>query len=346
MKLPIALLTLSTLLAVACDAPSDQSCDVVAPKFRKLGLNGVSLNGVSVNGVSLNGHDLNGVSLNGISVNGVGLNGKSLNGKSLNGVSLNGVSLNGKSLNGKSLNGTSLNGVSLNGEELSVDVVLEGTALVGALADGTRIAGRDWIGATLIGRVGDGTIELEISDVEQRDGLEWYSLAIDGNEMCAEGGLFLAGVWDETGARHDSLEGGDFAYSFSCNDGALAKCVDWGYAPYAVGADAHQSCTRLVRADYCGDGTPHTADGTEIDIFDRLGVQQSDTSVDFDFEAGWGPQGAVCVSHPRYEEIANGEHVSPSCLDTLPTCDDAPTAFTMGAQIVNRSVEQTLCYEG
>jgi hypothetical protein len=340
MKLSIALFSLATLLAAACDAPSDQSCDVVAPKFRRL-----AANGVSMNGVSLNGHDLNGVSLNGVSINGVGLNGKSLNGKSLNGVSLNGVSLNGKNLNGKNLNGVSLNGEEL-GEDLGIDVSLDGTALVGALADGTRIAGRDWIGATLIGKVGDGTIELEIADVEQRDGLEWYSLAIDGTELCADGGLFLAGVWDETGARHEALADGSFAHSFSCKGGALAKCVDWGYAPYTVGADAHQSCTRLVRADYCGDGTPHTADGTEIDIFDRLGVQQSDTSVDFDFEAGWGPNGAVCVSHPRYEEITDGEIVSPACLDALPTCDDATTAFTMGAKVVNRSIEQTLCYEG
>jgi hypothetical protein len=341
MKLHMAaLLSLATLIPAGCDAPSDATCDVVVSGFRKLGANGTSLNGVSLNGIWENGVGLNGVSLNGRS-----LNGKSLNGISLNGVSVNGISVNGTSLNGSSLNGVSLNGEAL-GDELAIDVALDGTALVGQLADGTPIAGRDWIGATLHGKVGDDTVELEITDVRRDGELEHYSLAIGGTELCADGGLFVAGVWDDTGAREDALADGSFAYSFSCMNGALAKCIAWGYAPYTVGSVAHQSCTRLVRADYCGDGTPHTADGTAIDVFDRLGVQQSDTSVDFDFEAGWGPDGAVCVSHPRYEELKDGEVVTPSCLDELPTCDEAATAFTMGAQVVNRSVEQTLCYEG
>jgi ADYC domain len=343
------LATLS-LLAVAalsgCDeGASEQTCDVVTPGFRGVSVNGVSLNGTSFNGVSLNGQKLNGVSVNGQEDNGV-----SLNGKNLNGVGLNGAERNGVSLNGKSLNGVSLNGMSLNGAELGEDVELVGTALRGASDEGAPISGADWVGAVLRAKVGDTTVALEITAVEQdAAGLEWYTLAHHGVSLCADGGhgLFLAGVWDETGARHDALAGDEeIGYSFSCANGALAKCVDWGYAPNVVGADAHQSCTRMVRADYCGNGQPHTADGTLIDVFDTLGVQRSDTSVELDFEAGWGPDGAVCVSQSRYTEIGtSGDELPVSCWEQLPACDDAEQAVAAGATLMNRSAPQTLCYE-
>ena len=35
----------------------------------------------------------------------------------------------------------------------------------------------------------------------------------------------------------------------------------------------HQACTRLVRADYCGNGVYHTATGTSIDVYDSLNIQ-------------------------------------------------------------------------
>ncbi|MBC8073944.1 MAG: pentapeptide repeat-containing protein, partial [Deltaproteobacteria bacterium] len=331
---------------------SERSCDVVAPGFRRIALNGMSLNGVSVNGMSLNGISTNGVSLNGDEANGVSVNGVSLNGAERNGVSLNGRSLNGKSLNGKGMNGVSLNGVSVNGTKLGADVELSGTQLVGTDADGQPIVGAAWVGAILEASVGDERIALRITAVE-RDAedasIEWYSLEYHGASLCADGGhgLFLAGVWDETGARHDALAGdAEIAYSFSCSNGALAKCVDWGYAPDAVGADAHQSCTRMVRADYCGDGQAHTADGTLIDVFDTLDVQRSDTSVDLAFEAGWGPNGAVCVSRARYTEVGtDGDEIAVSCWEELPACETADEAIAAGAELMNRSAELTLCYE-
>ena len=35
-------------------------------------------------------------------------------------------------------------------------------------------------------------------------------------------------------------------------------------------ASYHQACTRMARADYCGDGTSHTQDGTWIEYYDKL----------------------------------------------------------------------------
>lgn len=322
----LALSTLAIALVaplVACDDTAGQTCDVVSPTFRKLATNGVGLNGVSLNGVNMQGVSLNGISLNSES----------------NGVSLNGISLNGVQMQGVALGDA--DGVQ------TIDVTLDGTSLVAHTADGVTISGNAWIGATLRASLGSETVELEITDVRRTGEIEWYSLALDGEPLCADAGLFLAGVWDDSGARSDALADGTFAHTFACDTGALAKCVDWGYAPHTAGDAAHQACTRMVRADYCGDGMPHTADGTEIDVFDALGVQQSDPTADLAFEAGWGPDGAVCVSRPRYEEIAaNGDVVVPDCWDALPSCEDPTVAYSMGAKIVNRSAEQTLCYGG
>jgi hypothetical protein len=83
----------------------------------------------------------------------------------------------------------------------------------------------------------------------------------------------------------------DDKFTFGCrNQGAIAKCVEMGYKPYASGnavdtsgnarlqwmGALHQACVRMVRADYCGDGMPHTVDGTTIDIMDYLSVQGAD----------------------------------------------------------------------
>lgn len=86
--------------------------------------------------------------------------------------------------------------------------------------------------------------------------------------------LPLVGRWDETGAHID-----DGTITFACTNGALAKCARWGYKPWKTFKgkplrDYHQACTRMVRADYCGNGVGHTQNGTPIDVYDRLGLQQ------------------------------------------------------------------------
>ena len=48
---------------------------------------------------------------------------------------------------------------------------------------------------------------------------------------------------------------------------------------------------RMIRADYCGDGTSWTVNGRTIDLYDGLGINV-DTSA-WTFEAEWTPSGAV-----------------------------------------------------
>jgi hypothetical protein len=102
----------------------------------------------------------------------------------------------------------------------------------------------------------------------------------------------------------------------------------------------YDTCVRMVRADYCGDGRAWTRDGTIIDMWDDQGIQKSDTQNDpaFSFEAGWKPDGAVCVAHTRIPENIALDKLKASCprLAIMPTCDEA-SARASGALLLNRS---------
>jgi hypothetical protein len=113
------------------------------------------------------------------------------------------------------------------------------------------------------------------------------------------GALALAGAWDERG-QHLDRPG---TFSFACAEAAVAKCVRWGYA---AGGDLHAACTRMARADYCGDGEPATQKGTQVDLWDHEGRVRRGPPVDgASFEAAWTKDGALCMSHPRWPRRAH-----------------------------------------
>jgi ADYC domain len=114
----------------------------------------------------------------------------------------------------------------------------------------------------------------------------------------------LSGSWDRTGAYIESSQ----LTTFACSSGVLAKCVRWGYKPWKKTEgvslrDFHQACTRMARADYCGNGKSYTRDGTEINVYDVLGIQKKSPNDEMVFEAAWGPDGAICINHPRWFEV-------------------------------------------
>jgi ADYC domain-containing protein len=122
--------------------------------------------------------------------------------------------------------------------------------------------------------------------------------------------------------------------------------VRFGYQPWKMAADRrpmrdyYNACTRLVRADYCGDGRSFTRDGTSIDVWDSVGIQTPDTGDDpaYSFEAGWGADGAVCVARTRIPENIILETLKISCprLAAMPVCDEG-SARAAGALLFNRS---------
>jgi ADYC domain/Pentapeptide repeats (8 copies) len=240
------------------------------------------------------------------SPNGTSLNGTSLNGTSLNGTSLNGTSLNGVSLNGTSLNGTSLNGVSLNG-----------TVFSGTRADGHPIKGAAFVNTTFSGHLSDGTpMSLRIDAMTKGESPNadlsfyevTYSTTAGRKPLCGYYpatttpilAIPVSGVWSyEQGvAGGGSFTPSATSFTFGCRHAAIAECVELGYKPWKTKSgvllqDHHTACTRMLRADYCGDGRPWTVTGTPINIYDDLKIQRD--TMAWVVDAEWGPAGARCI---------------------------------------------------
>lgn len=304
------------------------------------------MNGGYLNAGYMNGGYLNTGYMNGLQVNGIQATAGYLNGVQTNGIQSNGIQTNAGYMNGVHLNGIQTNGVHLEGASAN--------ELVGALPGGSVVHGDAFVGAKLPAILADGrTIELVISAFERSaDGaVAYYQIDYQGQNVCGDGvkGMFLPGAWDERAARHDDLvvSGQHITASFSCTTGVLAKCVRWGYAPWTVGADLHQTCVRMGRADYCGTGVSYTKDGTFIDIYDRESIEKPTTGdASLLFEAGWSPSGAVCVNRTRYDaKTTSGDAVMPSCWSSLPKCSSFDEAKAKGALTGNSSRIQsrTLC---
>jgi hypothetical protein len=282
-----------------------------------------------------------------VSSNGRKLNGRKLNGRKLNGQSLNGVSLNGVSLNGRKLNGESLNGVRLSGSQL-----------VGVTDGWSLVAGTQFVGASFVGVLSDGsTLPLRIDDVSNGTGSTsdvwfydvsyqsddgWLPLCDNDSNGAPIAAIPLAGTWDYSeGTRTGgSWTSSSTTFTFACRLNALAKCVEMGYKPWATVnrtslRDHHQACTRMIRADYCGNGLSWTLDGRMINLYDSLGIQ-TDTDR-WTFEAEWKSDGARCLSLPRVVDLRTVFGVVDQCVlqKVLNLGCGAKSHFSSGTLLMN-----------
>jgi hypothetical protein len=140
--------------------------------------------------------------------------------------------------------------------------------------------------------------------------------------LCHPGphGLALAvpipGTWSADG-RYRPLPPNQF--SFTCTAGAHVKCLRLGYRPWkrtSAGASLapyHQACTRMMRADYCGNGTPNTVAGKQVQVWDDTGLHPKSTQAYGRFEAIWGVEGAVCVRRARVPKSYPRERILRAC---------------------------------
>ena len=222
-----------------------------------------------------------------------------------------------------------LNAAGQAAEMKSINV--EGASFVVVLSDGRVLRSRDLIGATLnIVTGGGGTLRLRIDAVEPDPGdvarsasasnevlLHSFSFQTpdgDWRNPCEAGpdgrrqGFPIAGR-ERGDATFEPAEPGVF--ELTCTAGAQGKCVRFGYHPWERNADGssrlnlYNACIRMVRADYSGDGRGTTRNGQQIDIYDFAQIQPKADDPAHEFEAGWSPEGAVCVRHVRVKENAN-----------------------------------------
>jgi hypothetical protein len=252
-----------------------------------------------------------GRSIQGASWNGSLFQGSVLQGWGYNGLPSNGISFNGIAVQGLAFNGSELTGVVAG----KLQPLPAGTLLQGQFANGGTVALR------IDGREQDASSTL-FDDPGQRSNQDVTLYAVSFQEpqdggwrpLCAgdEKALFLEGVWDPQSGWRPSAE----LFSVSCTNGALAKCVRWGYKPWKTVPgkggkpvelrDLHQACVRAARADYCGDGVSYTADGTLIDLWDAYGLigktPEEQSEQGFSAEASFGTAGAGCIEQARYAE--------------------------------------------
>jgi len=256
----------------------------------------------------------------------------------VSGHGLNGTSLNGKVLDGHMVVAVSLESVKLKkgGEK---DLKLVGTVFKGTSSPPKKPGSFGVIGAEFDALTDDGAaVTLRVDDADfAAESPAWYRYAVrfattdgwkplcgtdeDGSPVMA---LPLNGVWEYMqgvpggGGWTDS----DEWFTFACEGFTLAKCVSMGYPPWAEGklcdedgkncvkttlAAHHQACSRALRADYCGDGTPNTVDGVFVSIYDGIGIR--DDAEEWLHEAEWDEDGARCAVAQRVAAFP-----MPSCM--------------------------------
>lgn len=228
---------------------------------------------------------------------------------------------------GKKMQGTSLQRIQLLSAKLGAEPIsglkLQGTSFAGQ-AGARTLGAMDFVGAQLqaldaAGNTQQVTIQSITSDPLDASGETLlYSLVVtdmisgasqNACEADADGvqlAIPVLGIWSPSGAHLDSAT----EFTFGCTSGVIAKCVRWGYRPWqSFGsqplAPYHQICTRLARADYCGDGQTHTQEGTVVDVYDDLQLLTPVPDSGLLFDAAWTADGAYCIEKQRWIELQN-----------------------------------------
>jgi hypothetical protein len=237
-------------------------------------------------------------------------------------------------------------------------VEVEGTAFKVTTSDGRVLRSPDLVGAVLTIARDGGPVRLRIDAVERdreaRRGEIWlHELSVqaaDGSwrQLCQPGtdgrrqGFPLAGRAHPPDGRFEMAEAGVF--ELTCTSGAEGKCVRFGYQPWAGEQElaVYNACLHMVRADYCGDGTPHTRDGVPIGLYDKFGIRARALMAGMEFEAAWGADGAICVRRVRIPEIYSLDTLRAECPrlsadDIGEGCTEARLSQNPAALLLNRS---------
>lgn len=238
----------------------------------------------------------------------------------------------------------------------SATLTVEGTQFVLTTDGGARLTSAQLVGATLAMTDPDGnavTARIDaVAPSKEAGDVLLHTLSVRGPDggftpMCdadaygRRAAFPIAGAFDD----HGHYVRAPGKWFISCTSGAQAKCILWGYSPFHHGSHGedfgpyYQACQHLVRADYDGRGTAHTRNGTSIDFWDDAGVETVSSAADpaYAFEAGWGPDGAVCVARTRWPDLLPADVLFASAPRLKAARCDEAEARRRGALIFNRS---------
>ncbi|HEX8114838.1 MAG TPA: ADYC domain-containing protein, partial [Kofleriaceae bacterium] len=192
-------------------------------------------------------------------------------GTELQGMQLQGMQLQGMQLQGASLGGGPLSNLRVENGELVAEqdqITLRGAALVGVhlYAQAADAAADPPVTVSVEYRITDIAEEDPRYDPTDTGSTFLYTLEqnvdhtgvwqpacrpdLDGRSVA----IPVAATWNAQGDRVESSS----LFTLGCTTGVIAKCYRWGYRPWVTGygdlVAMHWACTRLARADYCGDG--------------------------------------------------------------------------------------------
>ncbi|MEO1233379.1 MAG: RICIN domain-containing protein, partial [Myxococcota bacterium] len=249
-----------------------------------------------------------------------------------------GIGPNGESLDGQSVDVAK---VKLDGRPVES---LVGMQLEGETTDGTPTL----LQVTGIASGAGGNADLLYYVVHAAEGADWTPLC--GTSAAGEPipALAVPGSWDH---RAGTAHGGEWesdgqTFNFACRGSSIAKCMEAGYRPWVdpastpgniqVRGEQHmnqpghlQACVRMLRGDYCGDGTSHTVSGRLVEFWDSMGLHAR-SHPEFTFEAAWTADGASTLDFPR---VLRDEGL-PSCAYDVPwSTEDMhdPSAAQLGS---------------
>lgn len=212
-------------------------------------------------------------------------------------------------------------GAAADGRLAGIEVI--GSDLQIRAGDGRTLSGSQLLGAELTATIDGGPpmvvrIDAVADDPKATaDDVTLYNLSVQQ----ANGEWHPACEVDPYGGRHAILQpSANGGIEVWCTFGTFAKCVRFGYRPWATGPDGqplrslHRTCAKMLRADYCGNDQPTTRNGMWIEFRDKLGIQAWDrTDKTITFEAAWNEDGAVCVAKPRVPQNIDLERLAENC---------------------------------
>jgi hypothetical protein len=227
-------------------------------------------------------------------------------------------------------------------------ISVEGTEIVVKLANDRVLRSKELVGATLDVRFEGQPAKVRIAGIELDPGDKSKTVWLHTMETRQADGTWqnLCSPGPDGSQQGFPLQDAKGSLELTCSSGALGKCVRFGYRPWANGPDGtslgpqHAACVRMVRGDYGGSNGPFTKNGMSIDLYDAQGIQNADNAPDQTFEAGWTPEGAVCVHHVRVKEnvtLAALEEKFPRLKGRTGAICTEEFARSLGALVFNRS---------
>ncbi|MCB9569207.1 MAG: hypothetical protein H6710_18670 [Myxococcales bacterium] len=141
---------------------------------------------------------------------------------------------------------------------------------------------------------------------------------------------------DNSEFTHGDIDHRDDTLYIACHSGAVGKAPHvWNYVHHDLGDKAYETAVRVIRADYCNDGTSFTQEGQQLLTDDDKAYNSAyNPAEDTELLASWD-KGIVCVN-PKGLRLAKIEDVEEVC--EVKYCDGSDTWWGAGLDLMTQAL--------